>query len=336
LGVTYAFDPKSNFYYNADYVRPIVTPDWHVGIGASRNAYDLGADLEALGVSGVTEQAYIRLNRLFFQSFRERLSAELRFSRQNAETTAKGVQLSDDKLAPLDLGLDYLMTDVLLAPEGRANQTRLIGDYTHGFGNILGAMDAVDAPDSSRVGKDGQHAGAQFDKLVGGVIRKQAAFWGTDLWLRANGQWTNDFLVPLEQFAVGGPNSVRAYPTAEYLFDKGYFASLEWEFGVPFLKKWEGTKPNCFYVPNWTSRNAPTKVSEALKLSIFADFAEGWLNNAVDPRFEHQAVTGIGVGVKFEARNLRWNMSLATPVGSPAPSNDHDPQFFFSIAYQPF
>jgi len=336
LGFTYAFNPISNFFYNADYVRPIFTPNWRIGIGASRNAYDLGAEIEELGISGVSEQVYIRLNHLFFQSFKDRLTAELRFSRMNAQTTQKGEQISNDQIAPLQLGVDYLTTDFLLAPEGRANQTRLIGNYTHGFGGVLGAMPSRNAPDSSRIAENGDHAGAAFDILVGGLIRKQAMFWNTDLWLRVNGQWTNDFLVPLEQFAIGGPNSVRAYPTAEWLFDKGYFASLEWEFGVPFLKKLEGKKPNCFYVPKWTSCNAPTKISEALKLSVFADFAEGWLNNARTSEGDHQAVTGIGVGVKFEARNLRMNFSLATPVGSPTPTNGHDPQFFFSIAYQPF
>jgi hemolysin activation/secretion protein len=197
-------------------------------------------------------------------------------------------------------------------------------------------MDATDPKDSSRIGSDGKRAGAQYDIAVGGVIRKQALFWDTNLWLRANGQYTSDFLVPLEQFAVGGPNSVRAYPTAEWLYDKGWFASAEWELGVPFLKGFEKAHPNCFFVPKWTSCNERKRLSEALKLMLFVDVAEGWLNNARVNELDHQTVTGVGVGVKLEARNLRLNMSLATPVGSPTPSNDQDPQFFFSLAYQPF
>ncbi len=336
LGLTYAFEPTGNVYYNVDYLRPIITPDWQIGVGINRNAFDLGADIEELGISGVSEQAYIMLSRLFIQSFRERLAVELRFSRQNALTEQDNEQISNDQLAPLSLGVDYLTTDLLLAPAGRANQTRLIGNYTHGFGDLFGSMAGSDAEDSSRINADGIHAGARYDKLVGGVIRKQALPWNTDLWLRVNGQWSADFLVPLEQFAIGGPNSVRAYPTAEWLFDKGWFASLEWEFGIPFLTRLEAKKPNCFYVPKWMSCNAPTKLSEALRLSLFVDFAEGWLNDARSGQADHQAVTGIGVGLKFEARNLRMNLSLATPVGSPVPSNDHDPQIFFNIAYQPF
>lgn len=336
MGLTYAFNPTGNLFYNVDYLRPIITPDWHIGVGINRNAYDLGADLEELGISGTVEQAYILLNRLFIQNFRQRLAVELRFARQNAQTLQDNDQVSNDQLAPLSLGADWLTTDFALAPAGSANQTRLIGNYVHGFGGLLGAMEGRDAPDASRIGDDGKHAGAEYDKFVAGLIRKQALPWDSDLWLRLNGQWTSDFLVPLEQFAIGGPNSVRAYPAAEWLFDKGYFASLEWEFPVPFLERLEGKKPRCFYVPKWTSCNAPTKLSEALRLSVFADFAEGWLNNARANELDHQAVTGIGIGLKFAARNLRMNLSLATPVGSPTPSNDHDPQVFFNLAYQPF
>ncbi len=336
LGATYAFDPQNNFYWNIDYLRPIFTPDLRIGIGASRSAYDIGADLADLGIDGTTEQAYIRLNYIFFQSFRDRLVGEVRFSRQDAVTNQNNSQLSEDRLAPLEIGIDYLNTDSLLAPEGRANQLRLIANYSHGFPNLWGSMDASDPAESSRIGEDGKRAGAEYDKLVAGIIRKQAFFWNSDFWFRANGQYTDDFLVPLEQFAIGGPNSVRAYPVAEWLFDKGYFASLEWEFPVPFLNKLQDKYPNCLYAPKWASCGAPTKLGDAIRLSLFVDFAEGWLNNARNNETDHQVVTGVGFGARYQTRNLRMGFSVATPIGSPEASTGYDPQLFFNIAYQPF
>ena len=336
VGATYAFDPQNNFYWNVDYLRPIFTPDLRIGLGASRSAYDIGADLADLGIDGITEQAYIRLNYIFFQSFRDRLVGEVRFSRKDAETKQNGDQLSKDELAPLEIGIDYLNTDSLLAPEARANQLRLIANYTHGFPNLWGSMDGTDAEEASRIGADGKRAGTEYDKIVAGLIRKQAFFWDSDIWLRANGQFTDDFLVPLEQFAIGGPNSVRAYPVAEWLFDKGYFASLEWEFPVPFLKKVEDKYPNCMYAPKWASCGAPTKLSDAIRLSLFVDFAEGWLNNARSNKLDNQAVTGVGFGARYQTRNLRMGMSVATPVDSREASTGYDPQLFFNIAYQPF
>lgn len=346
FGFSYAFDPENNLFYSLDYLRPIWmpgmgfgSPDWRMGFGASSSNYDIGADLEALGIDGDTEQVYVRLNRVFFQSFRERLSAEVRFSRKNAKTNQQGEQLSEDQLAPLEIGVDYLTTDELLAPEGRANQTRLIANYTHGFPNVLGSMDATDAEDASRFGADGERAGAEYDKVVAGFIRNQAAPWDTNVWVRANGQYSGDFLVPLEQFAIGGPNSVRAYPVAEYLFDTGYFASLEWEFGVPYLNKAEAMRPNCFFVPKWSACGIEPrpKLSDALSMSVFVDYAEGWLNNAREGDIDHETLAGVGVGVKYQTRNFRMGFSLATPFADgPKASNDSDPQFFFNIAYQPF
>lgn len=336
--VTYAFDPAGNTYYSLDYMRPVFTPDWRAGLGISTNAYDLGGDIEDLGITGEVEQAFVWLNHLFYQSFTDRLAMEIRFSRKDATTFQKDKRISKDQLAPLDISLDWVTTDTLLAPEKRANQTRVLFAYTHGFGDLLGSMAGTDAEAASRIAANGEHAGAEYDKLVAGVIRKQAMPWNTDLWLRLNGQYTQNFLVPLEQFAIGGPNSVRAYPVAEWLFDQGYFASLEWEFGVPWLGKLQEKLPNCLYLPKWSACgvNPRPRLNDALKLGLFVDFAEGWLNDARKGETEHQAVTGVGAGLKFESRNLRMNFSIATPVGSPEPSNSYDPQFFFSLAYQPF
>jgi len=58
--------------------------------------------------------------------------------------------------------------------------------YTHGFPNLWGSMDVSDAAEASRIGEDGKRAGAVSDKVVAGVIRKQAFFWNTDFWLRVN------------------------------------------------------------------------------------------------------------------------------------------------------
>jgi hemolysin activation/secretion protein len=330
VAFTYTFDPKNNPYYSLDYRRPIITPDYHIGIGASRNTYDIGAALESLGIDGTTEQAYISLDRVFFQSFREKLAASLRFSREDAETNQNGVQLSKDKLAPLEIGVDYLVTDSFLGPEGAASQTRMIGNYTHGFGDLLGSMDAHDAPESSRVDGDGDHAGAEYDKLVGGFIRKQAFFKGTTLWLRANGQYSSDVLVPLEQFAIGGPNSVRAYPTAVGLFDKGYFLSAEWSFGLPIKSEKA--------LPEWMAGPTKTTWPDALSLSVFIDSAQGWLNKPREDEIANglsQALlSGAGVGLRFQTRHLWANMSLAWPLSDRQVSND--PQFFFNVGYQPF
>ena len=49
------------------------------------------------------------------------------------------------------------------------------------------------------------------------------------------GQWSNSLLSSQNQYKLGGPNNVRAYPVSEYLRDTAAFASMEWFWKAPFF-----------------------------------------------------------------------------------------------------
>src|SRR3546814_14334310 len=51
--------------------------------------------------------------------------------------------------------------------------------------------------------------------------------------LKLNGQYSDDVLVPMEQFALGGPDSVRAYPISDALGDRGYHVAVEYQVDAP-------------------------------------------------------------------------------------------------------
>ncbi len=74
-----------------------------------------------------------------------------------------------------------------------------------------------------------------------------------------NGQYSNDALVPGEQFGFGGPDSVRGFNIREVSNDKGYASSLEVytpELGARF--GWKDTKLRLlgFYDLGTTGRNS--------------------------------------------------------------------------------
>ncbi len=74
-----------------------------------------------------------------------------------------------------------------------------------------------------------------------------------------NGQFTNDALVPGEQFGYGGPDSVRGFNIREVANDKGYSGSLELytpELGAKF--GWKEIKMRLlgFYDAGTTGRNS--------------------------------------------------------------------------------
>ncbi|MBI4190731.1 MAG: ShlB/FhaC/HecB family hemolysin secretion/activation protein [Betaproteobacteria bacterium] len=74
-----------------------------------------------------------------------------------------------------------------------------------------------------------------------------------------NGQYSDDALVPGEQFGFGGPDSVRGFQNREVSNDKGYAASLEVytpELGSKFGWKDVKTRLLAFYDMGTTGRNS--------------------------------------------------------------------------------
>lgn len=90
-----------------------------------------------------------------------------------------------------------------------------------GLGSALGGMDEGD-PLASRAG-----ASSRFAKVAVGASRLQRLSERTFLSARLSGQLSSRSLVVGEQLALGGADSVRGYPLAEFLGDAGVQASLE-------------------------------------------------------------------------------------------------------------
>jgi len=138
--------------------------------------------------------------------------------------------------------------------------------FSFGF-NAFGATVHDDAPDGQFAAWLGQ---AQW-------VRRLTER-GDQLLLRLNGQWTNDSLLPLEQFTVGGLDSVRGYRTNQLVRDRGYTATVEYR--RPLFADPQG----------WQN----------LQLALFAD--NGGAQNKVGPNPAPSHLTGIGAG-------LIWNPS---------------------------
>lgn len=194
-------------------------------------------------------------------------------------------------------------------------------------GNPIGAPICA-ARSTSRIIDGGTRVGGDFFKLSGRYQRFQRLGEHQNLIIRAEGQWTPDPLLSLEQFSIGGPDSVRAYPLTEELVDKGFFASLELVLDAPFFaeKPTRGGEP-------W---------GDVFKLSFFLDYGAGALNDPLQSDvLEGNAsvdLLGAGIGLQFLLPRLTMRLDLSRPVDlflddAPDPSNNRDPQFYFRIRY---
>jgi len=150
----------------------------------------------------------------------------------------------------------------------RAREQVVAARSTFSFGlDAFGSTVHDDAPDSRFVAWLGQF---QWVRRFGER--------GHQVHFRVNGQLVDDSLLPLEQYSVGGLDSVRGFRTNQLVRDYGYTASLEYRLPV-------------FANPTgW--RN--------LQLAAFVD--TGAAKNRAGPNPEPSRLTGIGLG-------LVWSLS---------------------------
>jgi hemolysin activation/secretion protein len=167
---------------------------------------------------------------------------------------------------------------------------------------------------SSRVGGSGVSAGGDFDKIMLRYQRLQRISKRNSLLVRVEGQASDDLLTSLEQFVIGGPNSVRAYPIASYLADEGAFASLEWVVEM---------------MDNGSS---------SLSIAAFADYAYGKLNDPLANELADVDLSGWGIGLAFSrisdsGNQFGFRIDIATPISSLEPTDGDDPRIFGQINY---
>jgi hemolysin activation/secretion protein len=139
---------------------------------------------------------------------------------------------------------------------------------------------------------------------------------GDQVHVRVNGQITNDSLLPMEQFSVGGLDSVRGFRTNQLVRDQGYTASLEYR------------RPLFANPTGW--RN--------LQAAVFVD--RGWAKNKIEPNPSPSGLTGIGAGLVW-APSPRYSAELyfadgRTKVPNPGNHSIQDNSVYFRIAVFPF
>lgn len=107
------------------------------------------------------------------------------------------------------------------------------------------------------------------------------------LLLSTYGQYSPSDLPPVEQFQLGGVNSVRGYTQGLLLGDRGYNATAEWRWPVPFLS----------HVSPW--------LGERIQGAFFFDYGQTWLDrhnkyfvNGLSNKKGRTSLMGAGFGVR--------------------------------------
>jgi hemolysin activation/secretion protein len=122
-------------------------------------------------------------------------------------------------------------------------------------------------------------ADASYSIVRSGFTYARAFSGDWQMRLRLDGQYTDDALVPGEQFGIGGWNSVRGFFEREIAADYGYAGSVE------------------LYTPELAPRQGFAQGN--LRALVFYDAGTVYLNHPTAGEIEHQSISSAGVGVRL-------------------------------------
>lgn len=207
------FPARQNTFYQLNYTTPLDQNGTALTFGYANGAFavsqGLGAILDVRGDADIYTVALSHaLDRRLEFSSNLGLAVSHKFIRNNFFGGQIPFSRDEYTSARLTYQADW---------RSQAGRTLLQAAYTQG----LGGTSASD-PLVSRVGASGGFAKFNLD-----LARIQNIDTGLYGLLRASGQYATQPLYVAEQYAVGGPDTVRGYAQAELLGDNAYVVSAE-------------------------------------------------------------------------------------------------------------
>ena len=182
-------------------------------LAASYMTYELGKELKSLDYEGQATTFSARLRYPLIRSRLNNLYVQGGYEHKDLEDEQNRVTIRERTFHNLDLGLEGDRLDQFLGG---------------GLMNYGLSLTWADLSHEQNADLDGP-----FSKLNFNFSRLQKLTDRTSLLLRTTGQFAFDNLDSSEQFSVGGPNSVRAYPGGEISGDHGWQATVEARYDVP-------------------------------------------------------------------------------------------------------
>jgi len=208
------------------------------------------------------------------------LGVDFKFLGENDLTAGGTTTIASNEVTYIPLSVAYVgqLFD-------RLGMTKLSVTLRGNIGGILPLDDdeAFGGDPSDPYNEPGNRAGADatFGVFQAGLERSVNLPQGFLLSLKADGQVATQPLIPAEQYAAGGINSVRGYWQNEVLGDNAVHGTVEL-VTPPFEKL------------------LPASVTEELRMRIFYDAAYLWLKSAPPGQTEDYQLEGSGFGIQLK------------------------------------
>lgn len=284
--------------------------------GSRISAYGSYYDYKALGSvapivpAGSGDVFGVSLSHPLFLNHTYSVTTNIGLEYKTLEQDLLGVKNAKDQLRVATVGATYEVTDEF---EGR---WVVSGDIRQGLGAFIGGLKRND-PNSSRLGADDS-----FSKFDLTLYRLQKITSWFQLIGKMQGQYSFTELVVSEQFALGGQDSIRGYAPFEFMGDRGYTATLEARFGLPFL---ESVKDPL---------NENRSLVDMIQICGFIDHGEA---SRIEPQpGEHRKVvlTGAGPGIRIYYPDwLSIRFDVAKPISDFKSASGRDTWYYVSVIF---
>lgn len=123
---------------------------------------------------------------------------------------------------------------------------------------------------------------------------------GAQLLVKGNVQLANENLLPLEQIAIGGPESVRGYRTNQFIRDNGFDTSIEYRHPI--------------------SGDPLNRTKNSIQLAAFVDAGSAW--NKGDSRTDNM-ISSAGLGLLWRYRKFNAELYWAHAFKNVSTSSQH-------------
>ncbi len=304
----------------------------HIGRGATNIIDETFAEL---GIVSKTEEFGLTLRQPIIETLRDTVSVSLGAEHRRSETFLLGEPFS---LSPGAVdGESHVFAMRATAEWVNRSQVHVLavrstfswGFYefggtreTGGAGGVTsgaagGATTAQDVPDGKFFSWLAQ---AQYVRRIldtpGMKKKPETPGWNSLreslLVVRANAQFSDEPLLPLEQFALGGAQSVRGYRENQLLRDNGFFASIEWR------------------VPIWMRADK----TPILTLAPFIDYGTCWNSVSKLADDNNKTIGSAGLGVLLNAnKHIQASVYWGLPFTDPGNKRESLQDYGFHVGF---
>jgi len=259
--------------------------------------------LQDAGISSHYYYLELGLNQPVFTDNSQKLLLELRLAHKKSQTFLLGSP------SPFDVGADEKGISKTTELKFSQFYTQRQRSTVLALGSVFSlGIDAFGATISNR------KADGKFFNWLGQVQYAQR-FESIDgqLLLRSNIQLSNDSLLSMQRFALGGMQSVRGYRENSLVNDNGLFFSIAYQYPL--------------------FRDKVEKLAGTLSISPFFDAGSSWEKNNWQTR---KSLTSLGFDIAWQSKKFKAKLTIAhgfKKITNPNAYNLQDDGINFELSY---